>query len=104
MSLVTLLNLPQAPPEKGGMFGISTMTQVINLHKVLCGPVILSMMYYYNHFSYITWLYFSIHTTYGLLWLVKFSYFQDKSFNYLLRFPLFVFCTYLTFFSTFLAN
>jgi protein-S-isoprenylcysteine O-methyltransferase Ste14 len=90
MALIGILKLPPAPADSP-MFGFQTMNQAINLHKILCGPVILGMMTYYENFTLITWLYLAIHSAYGLLWLIKYATFSDRSFNMYISKPLFLF-------------
>jgi steroid 5-alpha reductase family enzyme len=67
--------------EFAPMFGLSTQNQCINLHKVLCTPFILSMMYLYDNWSLPAQLYLFAHGTYSIMWLVKYAAFPPKNFE-----------------------
>jgi steroid 5-alpha reductase family enzyme len=50
----------------------------INLHKGLTFPVILGLMFAYQNFTLGPWVYLSLQSTYGLLWLLKDRLYPDK--------------------------
>ncbi len=50
----------------------------INLHKALTFAIILGLMVLYHNFTIGAWVYFSLHGTYGFLWLIKDRIFPDK--------------------------
>ncbi|NJL01156.1 MAG: DUF1295 domain-containing protein [Spirulinaceae cyanobacterium SM2_1_0] len=50
----------------------------INLHKALTFPVVLGLMVAYQNFTPAAWIYLSLHSTYGLLWLLKDQIYPDK--------------------------
>jgi len=53
----------------------------INVHKILVIPVVFGMMCYYDNFSTEAFVYFAMHGTYSLLWLLKGRLFPDKKFE-----------------------
>ena len=57
------------------------LNQIINLHKGLTIFVVLGMMYVYDNFSISSWVYLSLHGTYGILWLLKERIFPDPYFK-----------------------
>ena len=57
------------------------LNQIINLHKGLTLFVVLGMMYVYDNFSISSWVYLSLHGTYGVLWLLKEKIFPDPYFK-----------------------
>ena len=57
------------------------LNQIINLHKGLTLFVVLGMMYIYDNFSISSWVYLSLHGTYGVLWLLKERIFPDPYFK-----------------------
>jgi len=50
----------------------------INLHKGLTFLFILGLMLLYQNFTLGPWIYLSLHSTYGFLWLLKDRIFPDK--------------------------
>ena len=50
----------------------------INLHKGLTFFFILGLMLAYQNFTLGAWVYLSLHSTYGFLWLLKDQIFPDK--------------------------
>ncbi len=63
------------------------LNQIINLHKGLTIFVVLSLMYFYNNFSISSWVYLSLHGTYGILWLLKEKIFPDPYFKDEINYP-----------------
>ena len=57
------------------------MAWVINLHKIITLFVILGMMFYFDNFSTVAWVYLGLHGVYGYCWLVKDFGFRDGSFE-----------------------
>jgi hypothetical protein len=53
---------------------------IINLHKILVTPIVLALMWHFHNWSAAAFLYFGLHGTYTLLWLIKQSLFSDKRF------------------------
>lgn len=51
---------------------------IINLHKGLTPLVVLGLMLAYQNFSLGSWVYLSLHGTYGLMWLLKDRIYPDK--------------------------
>lgn len=51
---------------------------IINLHKGLTPLVVLGLMLAYQNFSLGSWVYLSLHATYGLMWLLKDRIYPDK--------------------------
>ncbi|HEY9874406.1 MAG TPA: DUF1295 domain-containing protein [Candidatus Obscuribacterales bacterium] len=51
---------------------------IINLHKGLTPLVLLGLMLAYQNFSLGSWVYLSLHATYGLMWLLKDRIYPDK--------------------------
>ena len=82
-TLVDPVNTPLAFGPK-----IIKFNWIINAQKTGTIFVMLLLMKYYNNFSTGTWLYLSLHGTYGLLWFLKDMVYPDKSFqNYLAIIP-----------------
>jgi len=54
------------------------LKHVINLHKALTFPFILTLMFIYQNFNFGAWVYLALHGTYGLLWLLKDQIYPDK--------------------------
>ncbi len=52
--------------------------QAINLHKGLTFAFVLGLMAVYNNYSIAAWVYFALHGTYGLMWLIKDRIYPDK--------------------------
>ncbi|WP_293121725.1 hypothetical protein [Okeania sp. SIO1I7] len=50
----------------------------INLSKATTFIFILALMVAYQNFSLVTWVYLSLHGTYGILWLLKDRIYPDK--------------------------
>ncbi len=50
----------------------------INLHKGLTGLVVVGLMLLYQNFTIGAWVYLALHSTYGLLWLLKDRLYPDK--------------------------
>ena len=63
------------------------LNQIINLHKGLTTFVVLGLMYFYNNFSISSWVYLSLHGTYGILWLLKEKIFPDPYFKDEINYP-----------------
>ena len=53
----------------------------INLHKVLVWPVVLGLMWRFENVSIEMCVYFALHGTYSLLWLMKQSWYPDRRFD-----------------------
>jgi protein-S-isoprenylcysteine O-methyltransferase Ste14 len=52
----------------------------IDSHKGLTGPFVLALIAYYHAWdNVLAWIYFGLHGTYGLLWILKSRYFGDKN-------------------------
>lgn len=52
----------------------------IDSHKGLTGPYILALIAWYHAWdNVLAWIYFGLHGTYGLLWVLKSRYFGDKN-------------------------
>lgn len=51
----------------------------INLHKGLTFFFVLGLMLAYQNFTLGAWVYLSLHSTYGFLWLLKDRIFPDLS-------------------------
>ncbi|NER19349.1 MAG: DUF1295 domain-containing protein [Symploca sp. SIO1C2] len=51
---------------------------IINLHKGLCFPFVLSLMVIYHNFTIGPLVYLALHGTYGFLWLLKDRLYPDK--------------------------
>ncbi|MEM9538952.1 MAG: DUF1295 domain-containing protein [Cyanobacteria bacterium P01_E01_bin.42] len=51
----------------------------INLHKGTTFFFVLSLMFFYDNFTIAAWVYLALHSTYGLLWLLKDRIYPDKS-------------------------
>jgi len=62
-----------------GGAGRATPRQVINLHKLIVGPLVLALMFWAKEFSLAAWLYLSLHGLYGVMWCIKDVYFGDAS-------------------------
>lgn len=62
-----------------GGAGILRPRQVINLHKLTVGPLVLCLMLATGNFSLTAWLYLALHGVYGILWVVKDVAFGDPS-------------------------
>ena len=63
------------------------LNRIINLHKGLTIFVVLGMMYIYNNYAISSWVYLSLHGTYGILWLLKEKIFPDPYFKDEINFP-----------------
>ena len=50
----------------------------INLNKGSLPVIIMALMIYYQNFSIGMWMYFVMHSTYGILWFSKDMIFPDK--------------------------
>ena len=64
----------------------------VNFAKVGVTCSIFAMMFYYDNFSTAAWIYFCLHGSYGLFWVMKDLMFPDVGF-----------CREQTFFSVFMA-
>ncbi len=53
----------------------------INLHKILVWPIVLGLMWRFANFSVEMCVYFALHGTYALLWLLKQSWYPDRRFD-----------------------
>ncbi|MBP0016523.1 MAG: DUF1295 domain-containing protein [Cyanobacteria bacterium SBLK] len=51
----------------------------INLHKGTTFFFVLSLMLFYDNFTIAAWVYLALHSTYGILWLLKDRIYPDKS-------------------------
>ncbi|WP_394165890.1 DUF1295 domain-containing protein [Photobacterium piscicola] len=78
------------------MHSTTQVRHFINAHKILTPLIIIGLMFYYDFFGILAWVYLSLHGTYCLLWMIKESNYRDKRFEQnihpLLGF-IFVFCT-----------
>ncbi|CAD8105433.1 unnamed protein product [Paramecium primaurelia] len=54
---------------------------IVNLFKALTLPYIVLLMYYMQHFEFGTYLYLSLHGSYGILWIIKDFSFPDQNFQ-----------------------
>lgn len=52
----------------------------INLHKALVPVAVLALMWHYDHWGPLPWVYLALHGTYAWLWLVKERTFPDRRF------------------------
>ena len=50
----------------------------INLHKFLTFAFILSLMAIYQNFTLAPWVYLALHSSYGIMWLIKDSLYPDR--------------------------
>jgi steroid 5-alpha reductase family enzyme len=50
----------------------------INLHKALTFAVVLGLMAVYQNFTIAPWIYLALHGTYGIMWLIKDSFYPDR--------------------------
>tara|TARA_Y100001978_G_scaffold177104_1_gene170396 strand:- start:195 stop:806 length:612 start_codon:yes stop_codon:yes gene_type:complete len=57
------------------------LNQIINLHKGSTPFVVLALMAFYDNYSTPSWIYLSLHGTYGILWLLKEKIFPDPYFK-----------------------
>jgi protein-S-isoprenylcysteine O-methyltransferase Ste14 len=57
------------------------VSTVINLHKALVAPVVISLMLIYNNWSVEAFIYLALHGTYSLLWLLKQALYPDRRFD-----------------------
>ena len=57
------------------------LNQIINLHKGLTVFVVAGLMMFYQNYSIASWVYLSLHGTYGILWLLKEKIFPDPYFK-----------------------
>ena len=69
---------------------------VINLHKGLTFPVVLGLMFAYQNFTLGPWIYLSLHSTYGFLWLLKDRLYPDKQWEQEIPLSLGIFAFMLT--------
>jgi protein-S-isoprenylcysteine O-methyltransferase Ste14 len=53
----------------------------VNLHKGTMPLLILAMMTYYDNWSLGCWMYFALHGSYGVLWVMKDMTIPDKTFQ-----------------------
>ena len=53
--------------------------QVINLHKLSVGPLVLALMFSTGNFSLAAWTYLVLHGLYGVMWVLKDVYFGDAA-------------------------
>jgi len=54
------------------------MAWVINLHKALTLPFVAALMFAFQNFSFVAWVYLALHGSYGLYWLLKHFAFRDE--------------------------
>ena len=57
------------------------LNQIINLHKGLTVFVVAGLMMFFKNYSIASWVYLSLHGTYGILWLLKEKIFPDPYFK-----------------------
>jgi protein-S-isoprenylcysteine O-methyltransferase Ste14 len=62
-----------------GGAGMATPRQVINLHKLSVGPLVLALMFWGHNFTLAAWLYLTLHGLYGVMWCIKDVYFADPA-------------------------
>ena len=53
----------------------------VNAHKGSLLTALFIMMIYFNNFSLGAWVYFSLHGSYGVFWILKDITFPDQSFR-----------------------
>lgn len=63
------------------LFGTSSASQIINLHKALCPFVCILFMAVYNNWSLPAVLYTVMHSCYAISWLIMDIYFPPKNFH-----------------------
>jgi len=66
---------------------IVPMNYAINLFKLLNGPVMLLLMYYYRNFTPTAILFSSLYGLYGIIWISKDLIFPDRRFQRLVSVP-----------------
>ena len=55
--------------------------KLINIQKGSTWIIVLSMMIYFDNFSLGAWVYFALHGSYGICWILKDLIFPDKKFG-----------------------
>lgn len=65
-----LTSLPPGPE-------VTQLRHVLNVNKGMTGPVVLGLMYAAGEFSTAVWLYFAMHGSYGVSWVVKDKLYPD---------------------------
>ena len=58
------------------------MQAMINIQKGFMPVYCLCLMVYFNNFSRGAWLYFTLHGSYGVLWLMAYCIFPNKGFSH----------------------
>ncbi len=53
----------------------------INTHKILTPLIVLGMMFFFDFWGALAWLYLALHGTYCLLWMIKEYTFRDRRFE-----------------------
>jgi steroid 5-alpha reductase family enzyme len=59
----------------------SQIRHFINAHKILTPFLVVGMMFYYNNWGVLAWVYLALHGTYCLLWMIKEYTFRDRRFE-----------------------
>ena len=72
------------------LLGGETLSQMINVHKALCFPVLCSLIFYAGNYTFEAILYLSMHSIYSWGWLIKSSAFPDTKFEVKLPFWLWI--------------
>ena len=70
----TLYSIPPGPK-------FIPLNLLINIQKGGTWILVLSMMIYFNNFSLGAWIYFALHGSYGICWIMKDFIFPDKKFS-----------------------
>jgi steroid 5-alpha reductase family enzyme len=77
-------------------FHVTKVRYFINAHKIFTPFVVIGLMFYYDFWGVLAWVYLALHGTYCLLWMIKESTFRDNRFEEAIH-PvagfIFVFCT-----------
>lgn len=60
---------------------------LVNIQKAGTIIVMFSLMCYFNNFSLGSWIYLSLHGTYGIIWILKDLIFPDKTFQQKVTIP-----------------
>jgi protein-S-isoprenylcysteine O-methyltransferase Ste14 len=57
-----------------------TVNSVINAHKILVTPIVLTLMWCFHNWGPEAFVYLALHGAYSLLWLLKQTYYPDPRF------------------------
>ena len=57
------------------------LNYIINFQKATTSIYVFFLMYYYNNYNLTSYIYLSLHGTYGLLWILKDNIFPDMNFH-----------------------